>query len=878
MREDTRQEVLAHLRRDFGFKAAGEWLREGTCPSCGKKEVYAHGLEPWLVRCGRENRCGWSATVKDLYPDAFGRYNERFPATTEKPDATADAYMGSARGFDPLKIRGWYRQGQYSHHRGDRKTATVVFDIPGLPGVAMERLIEPVRVTDADGSVDTRKANFIGSHKGHWWHPPGFSVQDGDTLYLVEGCMDAIALTLSGVKAVATLSAGNFPGLALEALKDRKITLVWALDNDKAGRKYILRHAEAAHQLGFDNAAALIPQKDQKADWNDVYLERRLTETHLAEYRFQGALLLAKSAREKGRLIYDHSKGRARAFALQHDHKTYWFSIPQELLTAIRETLRKEGTVPPEELEDRAVEQAIRIEEIANCTVEFLYFQRDHVTDESWYYVRVTRPNGEVVNNTLTGAQVAASSEFKKRLLAIAPGALWTGNGQQLNWIIGRYLTTIKTVDTVDFIGYCRTHAAYILPDRAVQAGKVIPINDEDYFRLARSSVKTLNRSLHLTIGEPDQYQPRWVELIYRGWGPKGIIALVHWFGSLFAEQIRAEQSSYPFLEVVGEAGAGKTTLVEALWKAVGRIDYEGFDPNKASAAARSRIMTQVSNLPVVMIESDREDRAKAGQFDWDELKTAYNGRASRARGVNNGGNDTYEPAFRGSIVISQNAKVTASEAILSRIVHTYHDTSHHTPESKRAADELATMPVTAISHFLTLATSAEHKVMDTVRTKAPVYEEQILRDPEVRMIRIGKNHGQMMALLDALAELTNLPKQIVEDTRRALLDAAKERQSCINSDHKPVQDFWEVYDYIQRGNNVLNHSADPGQIAISLNHLYQEASRSGQQLPPLSELRGLLETSRSRKFICRKTVRSVVDKGALLKCWVFAAPKEERK
>jgi ABC-type uncharacterized transport system ATPase component len=48
-----------------------------------------------------------------------------------------------------------------------------------------------------------------------------------------------------------------------------------------------------------------------------------------------------------------------------------------------------------------------------------------------------------------------------------------------------------------------------------------------------------------------------------------GFLALKAWllsrsgFGSLFAEQIRAAQSSYPFLEVVGEAGAGKSTLIE---------------------------------------------------------------------------------------------------------------------------------------------------------------------------------------------------------------------------------------------------------------------------------------------------------------------------
>jgi hypothetical protein len=53
------------------------------------------------------------------------------------------------------------------------------------------------------------------------------------------------------------------------------------------------------------------------------------------------------------------------------------------------------------------------------------------------------------------------------------------------------------------------------------------------------------------------------------------------------------------------------------------------------------------------------------------------------------GGNETYEPPFRGAIVISQNNPVNASEAILSRIVHLYFDRSTQTAASGEAADQL---------------------------------------------------------------------------------------------------------------------------------------------------------------------------------------------
>ncbi len=354
------------------------------------------------------------------------------------------------------------------------------------------------------------------------------------------------------------------------------------------------------------------------------------------------------------------------------------------------------------------------------------------------------------------------------------------------------------------------------------------------------------------------------------------MIALVWFFGSLFAEQIREIHKSYPFLEVVGEAGAGKSTLIEFLWKLVGRTDYEGFDPNKSTQAARSRNMTQVANLPVSLIESDREDSAKARQFDWDELKTAYNGRPSRATGVHNGGNETNEPPFRGSILISQNAAVNASEAIMQRIVHVHFDTSGHTSASRAAADALASVPVETVSHFLIMATRAERMVMETVRKETPRFEAELMRHPEIRLQRIGKNHGQLMALTLALADLIKMPVAWREEILQALRDAAVQRQRALAADHPIVEEFWELYDYL--GDHIMNHSRDGTVIAINLNYFQRIAASQNQPLPPLKDLKTHLKTSRSRRFIGIKAVNSAIEahngQGKTVKCWIFEREK----
>src|SRR5690606_21960003 len=131
----------------------------------------------------------------------------------------------------------------------------------------------------------------------------------------------------------------------------------------------------------------------------------------------------------------------------------------------------------------------------------------------------------------------------------------------------------------------------------------------------------------------------------------------------------------------------------------------------------------------------------KVRSFDWDELKTAYNGRSVRSRGVANGGNETYEPPFRGAIVISQNNQVQASDAAMTRIMHLYFDRATQTADSRVAAKALEQMPASAVSGFILVATMREAQIMELVDGRAAEYERQLLQHPDIRTVRIAKCH-----------------------------------------------------------------------------------------------------------------------------------------
>ena len=622
--QQLHRDILDRLTRDYEFKTTGKgtWLTHGKCPACSKKEMFTNAEHPWVLRCGRSSKCGVEYHVKELYPELFENWSKRHKQTPEAPNAAADAYLRNARGFDLAKISGWYTQENYYDAEKKIGSATVRFPLDGTSW--WERIIDqPARFGD-------RKATFRGPYQGTWWQPPSL-IEIPDELWIVEGIFDTIAWLHHDVAAVAAMSCNNYPGAALRALAERcqaegkpRPKLVWGLDGDRAGRRYAKQWAKKSREEGWEATAAVIAFAGKaKLDWNDMHQRGRLEQKDIEEYRYQGALLLAETASEKALLMY-RRKGW-NSFSFEFDSRLHWFKLDLDRYAKVREQYQDDKTMSDEEKRDLALAESNTVSEIANCYPTALYYQANLLTDESWYYFRVDFPHdGPSVNNTFTGGQLSSASEFKKRLLGVAAGAVFTGTAGQLDAMLKLWLARIKTVETVDFIGYSRDHGAWVFNDVAVKDGKLVPLNDEDFFDIGRLSIKSLNRSVDLAINtDLKEFATDWVGLLWQCYHHKGIVALAYWLGSLFAEQIRQRHKSYPFVELVGEPGAGKSTLIEFLWRLCGRSDYEGFDPSKSTMAARARNFSQVSGLPVVLIEGDRteEDRNKQKGFDWDELK-----------------------------------------------------------------------------------------------------------------------------------------------------------------------------------------------------------------------------------------------------------------
>ena len=907
MQDDTRSELINRLVQDYGLKFSSDrqFLRYGRCPSCNKKELFTGADAPWTIQCGRANKCSYQASTRDIYPDIFANWTERNPPTPTNPNATADAYLQAGRGFELIKWQGTYSQEVYKDYQSNFTCPTVRFNITsdGQTIGYWERLIEPAQ------GIAKAKVQTGFKFGGHGWLPPKLHLQHGvwsyvKELWIVEGIFDAMALTENGLHAISNITAGNFPAHTLAQIKARMTELgkplpklVIALDSDSAGRKATDKLVATARQNGWEVAAAQSSEYSDSMDWNDLHKAGKLTSSDLERYRFYGELLIADTAKDKALLT--HNQYGTNSFYMFFNHCTYWVKVDTEGFDKAKQMDAE--SEPTEDLfnteeelkealqlwHDDLMQSCISVTQIMNCQPQALYFQSNLVTDESWYFFRIRTPQGDA-KNTFTGSQLSAAGEFKKRLLSVAPGVIYQGNSKQLDIMLGRMINGIKTVETIDFIGYSKDHQTYIFNEMAIRHGVTYPLNRDDYFDLPNNkSLKTLAASPSIKIGDRPKVPANWLADIVAGWGVQGVISLVGFMGSLFAQQIRDRQKSFPFLEIVGEPGTGKSTLLSFFWRLIGRDSYEGIDPNKTTKAGRLRSLSQTSNMPSVFIESDR-DGAGAGrssQFNWDELKNLYDGGTIGTRGVKSAGNEVYEPPFRGTIVISQNLPVVASKAVLSRICHMFFTVESQTRDSESAARRIEALQSEDVSHFLIDVLKQEDKVLQTFFDNK-MQHENWLKDNGIKAFRVAHCHAQLLALFDALTLVLPDLARIAEAVKQEVFNMATERDQTLDTEHPLNIQFFDVLERLNAAPNEIegaghhirrlhiNHSKDPSLLAISMPEIYQLANEYRYDLPPQADMHNALRQSRQFKFVAANKVVASKLANRSMRCWVFEMPK----
>ncbi|PJI33012.1 toprim domain-containing protein [Acinetobacter pseudolwoffii] len=894
---ETQTLVVDRLKQEFEFKERGDKLRLGKCPACSHKEAWTSLESPWVIHCPRNNKCGETTYIRDLYPDLFEKWEKRFTPTAENPTKTVDAYLVEGRGLPIDQLKGLYSQEYHKDYDTQIGSVTLRFAITDEDGNHGWWQ----RILDEQGVLPKTMFKKGWKSQGHAWLTPNTNYIESKEIWITEGIFDTIALWLSNVTSFSCLSAGfgYYPFIFLNHIKEKCAErnlplpkLVWAFDNDKAGHDGIFKNIEKAIADGFECEAALPPSTGRKADWNDLYKQDRLKLSDLETYKYYGSLLIAEKPVDKSILIYKRSG--SKTFPFDFNNQVYWFKLDNdkydEYMKDIdfeddnEDWLEEEKEKAQADRREKALQAAANVTKIVNCKPTALYYQYSDETDEAWYYFNIDFPrNQQSVKNTFTGSQLAAASEFKKRLLAVAPGVVYTGSGTQLDRLLERWIEDIKRVQLINYVGYHNELKTYVLGELAYHNGKQFKINNEDYFELPKNINLKSRAPFTLDINANQaEYQNAWTTDLIEAYGVKGLIALTTFFGSLYAQQIRKTHKSFPFVEIVGEPGTGKSTLLQFLWKLFGRINYEGVDPTKTSKAGLTRTFRQVSNLPVILIESDRQGESASKQFNWDMCKTLYDGGSLGAQGVKNGGNETYEPPFMGTLIISQNAPVLASEAIMGRIVHVGFVKDQLTKNSLYASRRLGKYEHENVSQFILQCLNKEKAVLESYNISLQKHDAFLHQEQfNIQSSRVVHNHAQLMALFDAMCQhVINVPAHVQKQVHEELLNMAQNRDKILKSDSVIVQNFWNVVEEmedsirkVEHHDSVVNHSAKPDLFAINFAHLYKVAADYRYALPEVNEMQNALRHSLHYRFIeANKAIQSKIT-GSTKRCWIFEKP-----
>lgn len=895
---EVEAQIVEQLTTDsrFSFIDRPKYLEKGICPDCNQKQLFISKSKPYVLKCNRQNHCAYEENTRDIYPEVFQSFSKLYPPTQNNSQATADAYLQFDRQFNIEKIKHWYSQESYRLRETNEYVDTVRFYIDKERTRYWERLIDKAKADGQRFNFGGKRKSFPKNHelhndydgslyKGEWWKPDDITIKKGDTVYLVEGILHALGLFFSNRKSAAILGASNFPSLAIRPYLDLDITWRLALDDDRAGRTNMLKHAKKLKEL--NQKVEFVLTGEDKKDWDDLYRSKRITDRFIEDSLYRGRLFGSESVKEKAYHWYCKTSGvytvldfNNRYFQITVDMKRlnselFGGTESEEDNIVFRDAIRtKEG--------QQSFRQCVKTTPITNCKPVFLYCEQHYITGELAYFFNVSFPNMPDMKIQLSGSALESPAAFNKSLLNRAPGAGFDGSNSDFKTIKEQWFNYgTLIVKTLPFLGYDKISQAYIFNEWGFLNGKPLKINNDGFFETGKHRLKSTFKSIQIEQSNQN-FSPDWLSDFAKVFSSQGMVSLAFWLGSLFAQQIRAELKSFPFFELTGDQGAGKSTVLEFLWKLLGRDEYEGIDPGSISKAARSRYFSQLSNMPVVLIEADghEKDKAKQGAFDFESLKTAFNGRPIRSIASFNRGNDVEEAPFNGTIVISQNAQVEGTPALMTRIVHCHCTKEHFTQESKILSAKFEKATTDQFANFLPTVLEKETEILDLFFKKFDEVDAEFTNRGTIREPRIIKTHSMAAAMASCLSVIfPSYTDAWDKRLREYIYSRAEDRQTRLNADHPIVQKFWEIYDFLNTrsesplghsiGKPLLNHSANDDFIAINLIHFDKEVRENKIEPILTADLRKFLPTSKKHPFVTSKNVKSKIRDKAVY-CLVF--------
>jgi hypothetical protein len=244
---------------------------------------------------------------------------------------------------------------------------------------------------------------------------------------------------------------------------------------------------------------------------------------------------------------------------------------------------------------------------------------------------------------------------------------------------------------------------------------------------------------------------PKWLDLFITAFGTQGLIALAWWAGAFHAQRIRELQATYPILQITGGAGVGKSTMMANLWKMAGTPEPDHLSYNTCSMGALLAILTRAVNRPVVIEENDYHVET----FDWEILRECY---ASAPIAIKKYGQPVNHLTFQGALAFVGGE----TEVLNRRIVNIHLVRQPRTDGNRSAVDALHDLQISEMVQFVEAVQANREQVIYRLG-HVPAYAESLRKETAPGLDHgTARNHAQLRALLDLLADLFPIPADVL--------------------------------------------------------------------------------------------------------------------
>lgn len=262
-----------------------------------------------------------------------------------------------------------------------------------------------------------------------------------------------------------------------------------------------------------------------------------------------------------------------------------------------------------------------------------------------------------------------------------------------------------------------------------------------------------------------DHYPAICANLFWDAFGPEGIAALAYWYGAQCSNGLMQEWTSYPLMQISGEAGTGKDTLVEFLWKLLGRDCYLGCMPHKMTASALARHLAENDGQPVVLIDLDSESKGA-------ELISMFAGKVPHEVYDHATGQPSKQHWFHGAALLLQESNHSIPLDLQHRIVSI--QLCHR---SKDAGAQLQLVPVDLLARFSVDARQSASAGAGLIARRSMKYRQALTDKYRLSDQTLLDSYSRVMGMVDALTLVVPLSRAQLDTTRNLLAHAANQQR-----------------------------------------------------------------------------------------------------